>query len=101
MTAGKSSIVGTQQVGWDPLSQQIRSWMFSDDGSLSEGVWSREGYFWMVLASRVLPDGQISKSTQIYKFPEKNTLVWKSVACSIDGESTDDFEIALKRTAAK
>jgi uncharacterized protein (TIGR02246 family) len=101
MTASKSSIVGTQQIGWDPLSQQIRSWMFSDDGSLSEGVWSREGYFWMVLASRVLPDGQISKSTQIYKFPDKNTLVWKSVACSIDGESTDDFEIVLKRTATK
>jgi uncharacterized protein (TIGR02246 family) len=101
MTAGKSSIVGTQQIGWDPLSQQIRAWMFSDDGSLSEGVWSREGYFWMVLASRVLPDGQISKSTQVYKFPDKNTLVWKSVGCSIEGEPTDDFEIVLKRIGTK
>jgi uncharacterized protein (TIGR02246 family) len=101
MSAGKSSIVGTQQIGWDPLSQQIRSWLFSDDGSLSEGVWSREGYFWMVLASRVLPDGQISKSTQVYKFPDKSTLVWKSVGCSIDGEPTDDFDITLKRIATK
>lgn len=101
MTSGKASLIGTQEIGWDPLSQQIRSWMSSDDGSFSEGIWSMEGNLWMVLASRVLPDGRISQATQVYKFPDKNTMVWKSIRCSIDGQPTDDFEVVLKRSAAK
>ncbi len=58
MSSGKASLVGTQTIGWDPLSGQIRSWTFNDDGSHSEGVWSMEGNVWMELATRVLPDGR-------------------------------------------
>jgi hypothetical protein len=101
IVSGKAELSGTQQVGWDPLAQQIRSWMFSDDGSYSEGLWSLQGDTWMAPATRVLPDGTISQATQVYKFPDKNTLVWKVIRGSIDGLPTDDFEIALKRSAAK
>jgi ketosteroid isomerase-like protein len=101
MTSGSDSLIGTQEIGWDPLAQQIRSWTVSDDGSFSEGVWSLEGNLWMALASRVLPDGRVSEATQVYKFPDKNTIVWKSIRCSIDGQPTDDFEVVLKRSAGK
>jgi uncharacterized protein (TIGR02246 family) len=101
MVSGKAELSGTQQIGWDPLTQQIRSWMFSDDGSYSEGVWSLQGNTWMAPAMRVLPDGTISQATQVYKFPDKNTLVWKVIRGSIDGRPTDDFEIVLKRSGAK
>ena len=75
--------------------------MFCDDGSLSEGLWSLEGNVWMVLSTRVLTDGRVSESTQIYKFPDKNTIVWKSIDGSIDGQPTDDFEVTLKRSTEK
>jgi hypothetical protein len=101
MTAGKASTVGTQTIGWDPISRQIRSWTFCDDGSYSEGVWSLEGNAWMALSTRVLPDGQTSECTQVYKFPDKNTMVWKQIRCSVEGQPTDDLEIILKRSAAK
>ena len=101
MTSGKASMIGRQEIGWDPLSQQIRSWMFGDDGSYSEGLWNMEGNVWMVLATRALPDGRISKATQIYKFPDKNTVIWKVIEGSIDGQPTDDFEVVLKRSEAK
>jgi ketosteroid isomerase-like protein len=101
MTGGKAALVGRQEIGWDPLSQQIRSWMFSDDGSYSEGLWSMEGNLWMVLATRVLPDGRISKATQVYRFPDKNTVVWKSIRGTVDGQPTDDFEVVLKRSVTK
>ena len=101
MTSGKATLGGTQIVGWDPITQQISSWMFSDDGSYAEGVWSLEGNLWMVLATRVLPDRKISQSTQVYKFPDKNTLVWKSIGGSIDGQPAEDFEVTLKRNATK
>ena len=75
--------------------------MFNDDGSLSEGLWSREGNVWMALSTRVLSDERVSEATQIYKFPDKNTIVWKSIDGSIDGQPMDDFEVVLKRVTEK
>lgn len=100
ITSGKASLAGVQIIGWDPASQGIKSWTFLDDGSYSEGIWSREGNVWMVLTTRALPDGTTSAATQVYKFPDKNTMVWKSIRGSVDGQATDDFEITLKRAAA-
>ena len=100
ISSGKASLVGIQTIGWDPLSRQIRSWMFSDDGSYSEGVWSMEGNLWMELSTRVLPNGSISQVTKVDKFPDKNTMMWKWIDGSIDGEPIDDFEVVLKRSTA-
>jgi len=100
ITSGKASLAGTQLIGWDPQSQGIKSWTFLDDGSYAEGIWSREGNVWMVLSSRTLPDGAVSSATHIYKFPDKNTIVWKSIRGSVSGQATDDFEVTLKRAAA-
>jgi uncharacterized protein (TIGR02246 family) len=94
---GKAALTGTQQVGWDPLSDHIRSWMFMDDGSRGDSIWSREGTAWLVVGNRVLPDGKTSTSTQVFKFPDKNTIVWKSIRGAVDGLPTDDFEVVLKR----
>ena len=97
---GKATMSGLQLIGWDPVTEHIKSWTFDDDGSHGEGLWSLEGNVWMVMASRVLPDGKTSTAVQVYKFPDKNTIVWKSIRGSIDGQPTDDFEVTFKRAAA-
>ena len=99
MTAGKSTLAGTQFVGWDPLAQQIRSWTFNDDGSYSDGVWSLQDNKWLVVSTRVLPDGSTSEAVQVYKVPDKSTIVWKLILGSIDGQPTDDVEVVLKRSS--
>jgi ketosteroid isomerase-like protein len=99
MTAGKSALTGTQYVGWDPLARQIRSWTFNDDGSYSDGAWSLQDNKWLVVSTRVLPDGTTSEAVQVYKVPDKNTLVWKLILGAIDGQPTDDVEVVLKRSA--
>jgi ketosteroid isomerase-like protein len=96
-SGGKAIFSGAQEIGWDPVSRQLRSWMFNDDGSYGTGNWSLEGTVWMVMSSRILPDGKLSKATHVYKFPDKNTMIWKSIRGSIDGQLADDFEIVLKR----
>jgi ketosteroid isomerase-like protein len=98
-SAGKEIFSGLQEIGWDPVSKHIRSWMFNDDGSYGDGLWSLEGNSWMVLTTRELPDGQTSKATHIYKFSNKNTMVWKSIRGSVGGQPADDFEIVLNRAA--
>jgi len=96
-SAGNEIFSGTQEIGWDPVSQHIRSWMFNDDGSYGDGFWSLEGNSWMVLTSRVLSDGQTSKATHIYKFSNKDTMIWKSIRGTVDGQPADDFEVVLNR----
>jgi uncharacterized protein (TIGR02246 family) len=98
ISGGKVALSGTQEIGWDPLSQHIKSWMFIDDGSYSEGLWSLEGTVWMEASSRVLPSGKVSKATQVYKVPDKNTLIWKLIHGSIDGQPAQDFEVTLKKS---
>lgn len=97
IAGGKGSLGSMQVIGWDPTSQHIKSWKFNDDGSYGEGLWSLEGNAWMELSSRTFPDGKTSTATQIYKFPDKNTLVWKVIHGSIEGRPTEDFEVVLKR----
>jgi hypothetical protein len=36
-------LLGTQLIGWDARSQEIRSWTFNSDGSFGDGVWSKVG----------------------------------------------------------
>jgi uncharacterized protein (TIGR02246 family) len=98
ISGGNVSLNGTQEIGWDPLTQHLKSWMFIDDGSYSEGWWSLEGTVWMETSSRVLPDGKVSKATQVYKFPDKDTLIWKLIHGSVNGQPSQDFEVTLKRS---
>ena len=100
VTDGEQSFGGTQEIGWDPLSGQIKSWNFNDDGSHGEGLWSQEGSVWMVASSWVFPDGKTASSTQIYKFRDKDTLVWKSIRSGADGPQAPDVEVVLKRSSA-
>ncbi|HEY2883454.1 MAG TPA: nuclear transport factor 2 family protein [Pirellulales bacterium] len=99
-SGGKTAFSGVQEIGWDPDARQIKSWMFYDDGSYGEGIWSLEGNAWMVLSWRELPDGTASTATQVYQFPDKNTLQWNIVHGAIDGHAAPETQVILKRTPA-
>ena len=100
ITDGTSSLGGTQEIGWDPTTQRIKSWSFHDDGSYGEGVWSLEGAVWMEVSWRALADGRIVKATQVYKFPDRGTIIWKLIHGSVDEHPTEATEIVLKRSSA-
>ena len=55
---GKVVYTATQQVGWDPVRQEIHSWVFDIHGGRSEGSWSLEGNVWMILFEGVYSNGQ-------------------------------------------
>lgn len=39
--AGQEAMTGTQRIGWDPLTGNLRTWIFDSSGSFGEGVWYR------------------------------------------------------------
>jgi uncharacterized protein (TIGR02246 family) len=51
---------GMQIVGWDPDSEQIRSWVFDSEGGFGEGTWSKKDNAWYIRATGVAPNGSKS-----------------------------------------
>ena len=96
---GKQVFGGLQEIGWDPGSQSIKSWAFNADGGHGESMWDLEGNSWVAVASGVLPDSQSWLNTQLYKFTDKDTLVWKLMDGMVGGQPTPNMEFTLKRKA--
>ena len=76
----------TQRIGWDPLSRQIRSWVFSADGGHGEAFWSRDGNAWLARATSVDPDGSQTSSLNVYTYDGKDRCTWQSFHTHAGGE---------------
>lgn len=88
--AGHDALSGTQRIGWDPVSGQLRTWIFDSDGGFAEGVWQRSGDDWIMQASGVTSDGEIASGTSIYKIVNDHTMTWQSVDYEIGGVRVPD-----------
>jgi uncharacterized protein (TIGR02246 family) len=62
---GGPAMSGTQRIGWDPLRQQVRSWVFDSHGGYIEAFWSQVGDSWMAKATGVGADGTVGSATRI------------------------------------
>jgi uncharacterized protein (TIGR02246 family) len=91
----------TQRIGWDPLSRQLRSWVFSSDGGHGEATWSRDGDSWVARTTGVLPDGSQTSSLNIYTFDGKDRCAWRSLPTHIGGEHTPPLNLTMIRKGGK
>jgi uncharacterized protein (TIGR02246 family) len=89
---GKPALTGTQRIGWDPLTRQIKSWVFDGNGGHGEGLWMRQGDQWVIKATGVRPDGRVATATQVLTFVNKDTLRWKSIDRTLGGEISQDID---------
>ncbi len=88
---GERALSGTQRIGWDPASGQIKSWVFDAEGGHAVGYWSRTGDQWLIKTTSVLADGQRSSSTQITTRTGPDTMTWSSVERTIGDEVVPDL----------
>lgn len=77
---------GTQVIGWDPRSQQIRSWSFNSDGSFGDGSWSRNQDEWLIKSSQTLADGRAASGTYVLSKQDDNTMTLRLIGHEIEGE---------------
>jgi uncharacterized protein (TIGR02246 family) len=98
---GEEPMVVHQRIGYDPVNDRVRSWVFDSAGGFGEGYWQREGNRWLVGATGVLPDGGTGGATNIYQFVDENSFVWQSVDRDVDGQPIADVEVKFVRQAAK
>lgn len=96
---GEEPFQGTQIIGWDPVSKQIRSWTFNSDGSFGEGSWSQNGAEWIVRKTETQADGRLASGTQVITQLDPETVTVQTIAKEINGapEPTSD-PVTMKRT---
>jgi len=87
----------TQRIGWDPLSRQIRSWVFSADGGHGEAFWSHDGSSWVARTTAVLPDGSQTASLNVYTYDGKDRCTWQSFHTHAGGEHLPPVNMTMIR----
>jgi uncharacterized protein (TIGR02246 family) len=98
---GAEPLLVTQRIGWDPVNNTVRSWVFDSTGGFGEGYWQRDGHKWVVGASAILADGGTGGSTNVYEFKDDKTFFYRSVDRDVDGQPVADVEAKFVRKAAK
>jgi hypothetical protein len=89
---------GTQIIGWDPVSKQIRSWSFEADGGFGESTWSKDGAKWVIKTKATTADGGAVTATNIITPVDEDTVKWQSKDRMISGKPIPDTkEITMKR----
>jgi uncharacterized protein (TIGR02246 family) len=91
----------TQLVGWDPLTEQIKSWVFDDQGGYGDALWTRSGNNWTSEAVGVLPEGTIGTAVNVLKYRDDNTFIWQSLRREADGQPLPDIEAKFTRRTSK
>jgi len=90
--AGRPVMAGTQRFGWDPLANQIRSWVFDSTGGYGEGLWTRDGDRWVIKLRNVTSEGQVGTATNVLKRIDKDRWGWQSYDRMVGGELTPEIE---------
>jgi uncharacterized protein (TIGR02246 family) len=77
--AGVGVVRGRQRIGWDPRSEQFKSWVFDSEGGHGEGLWSQVGDEWVVKVQGVRPDGTAVSMTNVYTPLNADSYGFRSV----------------------
>ncbi len=94
---GRPALKSTQRIGWDPMTQKIKSWVFDSDGGYGTGLWSQIDERWVVKSTAVLPDGQTGAATLMLEPRDKDSYIMKGFDRFRGNEVESDFEITIVR----
>jgi uncharacterized protein (TIGR02246 family) len=82
---------GTQQIGKDPRTGQLRSWLFGQDGGFGEATWSWDARRWVIEATGVLEDGSEMTATNILTPRGRDAFTWQSTNRTVDAVAATDI----------
>jgi uncharacterized protein (TIGR02246 family) len=94
--ADKPETDGWEIIGWDPIRQQIRSWIFDSNGGFGEATWTTDGDDWLIRVSNILSDGSRSTAENVLTKVDDNKFTWESQNRTLNGElrpSIDKIEV--------
>jgi hypothetical protein len=82
---GNPEMSVTERIGWDPLTRQIKSWVFDSEGGHGEGLWAREADRWVIRSTGVTPEGRVAAATHVITRKNDHEYRWASLDRIIAG----------------
>ena len=83
---------GMQLIGWDPVQEEIRSWVFDSDGGFGQGTWTAKNDRWISQQIATLADGRLASSTTVIHPLDDNRFSWQKINRVVDGEILPSIE---------
>jgi uncharacterized protein (TIGR02246 family) len=99
--SGSEESTTVQQLGWDPVNQQIHSWYFDSVGGFGEATCTQAGDGIVSEASGVLPDGRVGTATNRLHMIDDKSFVYQSRNRTVDGRPLADIDMNFVRSAGK
>jgi uncharacterized protein (TIGR02246 family) len=94
---GKPALKSNQRIGWDPLTEKVKSWVFDSDGGYGEAIWSQIQDRWVIKSTAVLPDGQTGSATISLEPRDKDSYIMKGFDRIRGKDAEPDFEVTVVR----
>jgi len=88
--AGDKTSSGTQRIGYDPLTERLKTWVFDASGGFSDGHFHRDGDRWIVQLSGVTFDGRMASGVNVFTRIDDHRMEWQALDCVVDGERIAD-----------
>lgn len=97
---GKAQMKSTQRIGWDPVAQKVRSWLFDADGGFSEGQWTPVEGGWLVKSNTIIADGRTGSATLRFTPKGSERFLLAGTDRVIGDEPAASFEVAVAKKPA-
>jgi uncharacterized protein (TIGR02246 family) len=94
---GKPGLKSSQRIGWDPLTQKVKSWVFDSDGGYGDGIWTLVEGRWVIKSNAVMPDGQTGSATIMLEPSGNDKYVMKGFDRIRGDNAEPDFEVTIVR----
>ena len=94
------TVTGTQRIGKDPRTGQLRSWLFGQDGGFGEATWSWDARHWVIEATGVLADGTEVTATNLLTPQGRDAFTWQSTNRTVNAAAAPDI-LPVKVTRVK
>jgi uncharacterized protein (TIGR02246 family) len=94
---GKKVLNGSQRIGWDPLSKQIKAWIFDSEGGHGESYWSNVDDSWVIQMRAVRLDGKVATATNRITRIGTDRMAYQSVDRIVGEEAQPNLAVTIVR----
>jgi uncharacterized protein (TIGR02246 family) len=95
-----NTFVTVEVIGYDPTNDQLRSWIYDNEGGFGECTWRQDGDKWLVNIKATLPDGRQASSQHVISLIDDTRVALDNLNRVIDGEVLPNHDrIEISRIA--
>jgi uncharacterized protein (TIGR02246 family) len=97
VSGGDVVLKGSQRIGWDPQSKQIRAWTFDSKGGFGESTWTELEDGWLIKSRGVSASGESASVTRNLTRTAEDRVIWLATDRILGDERLPDLEVTMVR----